>query len=65
MADSSNSGNRKPESRVILEFDREVTDKEVQEMQAKHNATSAFLEDADHHDHDHTPDVVDMGEVDE
>ncbi|MGA5520058.1 hypothetical protein ACPCK2_28045 [Streptomyces pseudogriseolus] len=65
MPESNSPSSRKPESRVILEFDREVTDAEIQEMQAKHNATSAFLEAADHHDHDHTPDVVDMGEVDQ
>ncbi|MFD8293032.1 hypothetical protein ACFXJO_10605 [Streptomyces lavendulae] len=53
---------------MILEFDREVTDEEVEEMQAKHNATSAFLEAAGghhHHDDDDTPDIVDMGEVDD
>ncbi|MDH6540270.1 hypothetical protein M2167_002799 [Streptomyces sp. SPB4] len=68
MGASSNHGNRNPESRVILEFDREVTDEEVEEMQAKHNATSAFLEAAGghhHHDDDDTPDIVDMGEVDD
>ncbi|MFD6878340.1 hypothetical protein ACFYM0_36710 [Streptomyces sp. NPDC006487] len=69
MGNPSNPGNRKSESRVILEFDREVTDKEVEEMQAKHNATSAFLEAAGGHHHhdddDDTPDVVDAGEVDE
>lgn len=74
MGASSNPGNRKSESRVILEFDREVTDEEVEEMQAKHNATSAFLEAAGgHHHHDddddtpdvEPPDVVDAGEVDD
>ncbi|MGW7177883.1 hypothetical protein [Streptomyces xanthophaeus] len=67
MAASSNPGNREPESRVILEFDREVTDEEVKEMQAKHNASSAFVEAGGHHHHhdDDEPDVVDMGEVDQ
>ncbi|BAU85037.1 hypothetical protein SLA_4149 [Streptomyces laurentii] len=61
MTDSGSSGNREPGSRVILEFDREVTDEEVKQMQAQHNATSAFQEPRSQDD----PDVIDMGEVDD
>ncbi|MFI9243865.1 hypothetical protein ACIGXF_14965 [Streptomyces sp. NPDC053086] len=44
---------KKPGQRVILEFDREVTEEQVREMQAAHNATDAFLETAGgHHHHD-------------
>ncbi|MFF8406818.1 hypothetical protein ACF06P_34970 [Streptomyces sp. NPDC015684] len=40
-------------ARVILEFDREVTEEQVSEMQATHNASDAFLEPAGgHHHHD-------------
>jgi hypothetical protein len=44
---------KKPVSRVILEFDREVPEEKVREMQAAHNAIDAFLETAgSHHHHD-------------
>ncbi|GAA2114738.1 hypothetical protein [Streptomyces synnematoformans] len=68
MAAASNPRHRDPEYRVILEFDRKVTEEEINEMQANHNATSAFREAGGHHHHhddDDEPDVVDMGELDE
>ncbi|MFF0000922.1 hypothetical protein [Streptomyces avermitilis] len=44
---------KKPAARVILEFDRKVTEDQIKEMQATHNAIDAFLEPAGgHHHHD-------------
>ncbi|WP_192582464.1 hypothetical protein [Streptomyces triticiradicis] len=51
----------KPTARVILQFDREVTEEQVREMQATHNATDAFLETAGgHHHHDDDDDELPM-----
>ncbi|UUU43980.1 hypothetical protein [Streptomyces sp. NBC_00162] len=47
MSSSYSSKGREGESRVILKFDRAVTEKEVEEIQAEHNAISATLETSD------------------